>query len=765
MAAPRSLKHSTILVGFIVALAAVAAAAGLHAVFVSWDFLWPAAVGAVVGLVALGIAHRWSLLLGESVGLSLVLFVGAGICVAGFSPLGFFRGLVEAWSDLLTATEPADLTAKLRVVPFTLAWLGTTAGGELARWTRIPSLPIVGPLVALALTVLIGDEHRTVSLVQGAVLAAAALAIGVIQQRARRGELPGDDVAGSPVRSRRAMRAAAAITLIAAAAPFIGPRLPLADANDRFDLRQCTDPPWDPLSAPSPLVEVKAALAEARRDEPVFEVNASQPISHWQLAVLGDYDGTVWTVGSGSADAAAEFRPVDTRMPRAPKEDRSHPTATATVTIAGGGGHTNAPWLPIPGRAKEFSFASGKAPDGQRLRANLATGTLALAGGVPAGLRYEVTSYLPSAAPDGDLLAASVHARIASERELEALPPQVKNLAADLLEGHDLGWEQVVAIRDSFVNTGFYDATPRAQPGHSYFRLSTFLQDPARIVGFEEQYAAAAAVTMRAAQLPARVVVGYVIPAERWTNGTATARSGDISAWVEVEVSGYGWVPVDVTPPRTRTPQERTQGVTVEDVAIPNPPPPPQLPPSIQVLSNEEKEPPEEQLRGSWERQLPSMSSGSRATIIAGSTGGLIAAVLAVIILAKAWRRRQRRRAGQPADRISGAWLELADRCREAKILLPKQVTPTEAARAVLDDPASHAELPTAELMGLVAAVDRAAFHAEPPDDQRAAAAWGYCDDVVTALRRQRSVGRRAMMRIDPRPLRHRDPAELRRRR
>ena len=45
------------------------------------------------------------------------------------------------------------------------------------------------------------------------------------------------------------------------------------------------------------------------------------------------------------------------------------------------------------------------------------------------------------------------------------------------------------------------------------------LEDPARIVGFEEQYAAAAAVMAQVAELPVRVVVGYEISPEAWRNG------------------------------------------------------------------------------------------------------------------------------------------------------------------------------------------------------------------------------------------------------
>ena len=66
----------------------------------------------------------------------------------------------------------------------------------------------------------------------------------------------------------------------------------------------------------------------------------------------------------------------------------------------------------------------------------------------------------------------------------------------------------MAAIRDLFHDEGFYDKTTRVPPGHSYYRLAQFLADPEQIVGYEEQYAAAAALIGRIAELPVRVVVG-----------------------------------------------------------------------------------------------------------------------------------------------------------------------------------------------------------------------------------------------------------------
>lgn len=744
----------------IVGCATIVSVAGLRAVFLSWNFLWPAVAGATIAVLIGWAGHRYSLLVGESIALSILAYVLVGILVAGGGPTpsaihNFFSGVVGSWSDIISATQPIDLTGKLRVVPFTLTWMGGTLGCELVRWSRTPSLPATGPLLSLALAVLLSAEDRTVALLQGTVLATATLVIGIIEQRQLRRDRQVNQVESEPRPSRRRVgRVVAMLAMVAVAAPFVGPRLPLANAKTRFELRNQTTPPWDPLSVPSPLVELKASLAEARRDEVVFTVKANEPIERWQVAVLGDYDGTVWTVGSGASSAASEFRPVDTRLPKPTDDVHRRPAVTATVTAI----DLRGPWLPTPGPVATLQLRTGDSNGS--VRANLLTGTMAIPGGVPANLSYDVTAYITPAATDEELTKARIDVRSASDDELAGLPPPVKNLAADLLEGQDFDWTQVATVRDAFRNSGFYDSTGRVPPGHSYFRLAQFLSDPQRIVGYEEQYAAAAAVIMRTALLPSRVVVGYRIPADRWTDGIADVHAGDISAWVEVDVDDYGWMPIDVTPERTRTPNDQQQGKTFEDVAVPNPPPPPQLPPKIEVLNGDDNiekatDTPDDnksdEAAGQW-------WTASRVVLaIAGSLVLLVVGAACVVVFAKHRRRRRRQTAPRPSDRIAGAWLELADRCREARVPLADRATPLEAARALLGaEPATAAVRD--DLFALVDTVDRAAYHAIAPEADRANGAWVYCDNVVDALHGNRSAGRRLVMRVDPRPLRFSDP-------
>jgi transglutaminase-like putative cysteine protease len=741
-------------VAAVVACSAVIAVAGLYGLFEAWGFLAAAAAGAGAAAAAALLADRWRLLLGESIAASLVGLIVVGMMVTG-GPSAFFSGLVHGWAEIVSVAPPADLTERLKVVPLVLAWFGAAAGCEAARLTRLPALPAAGPLLALGVAVLLGAEARAVALAQGAALGVAAVAIGVVQQRAlnRERQIVAASLDGR--RARTLFGVAATLTLVGVAAPIIGPRLPLANAHDRFELRQQTTPPWDPLSVPSPLVQVKASLDERQRDDKVFTVASAQPIARWKLAVLGDYDGEVWTVGSGeTGSAASEFRAVDSRLPRPDDDVGRQATVEATVVIDNLAG----PWVPTPGVASSVDFDGGVG----LLRANLRTGTLAVAEGVPAGTKYDIAAHVPTEPGDDALAQAEIDAIDVGQEELDALPPPVRNLTADILQGQALGWRQVATVRDRFRQSGFYDATPRVPPGHSWYRLGTFLADPQQVVGFEEQYAAAAAVMLRIVRLPTRVVVGYVVPDDRWAGGRAEVFAGDMSAWIEVEVAGYGWLPVDVTPPRTQTPNDQQQGTVFEDVAVPNPPPPPQPPPKVEVLTDEEKEEADDTVDDTADAPPGAPWSAARKTLVgSGVALALVLGAGAVVIGLKRRRRRRRHTMPEVADRIAGAWFELEDRCREADVPLRVRSTPHESARALLD---AHGHAAAADdLFALAGAVDRAAYHPLAPADEEAAQAWQHCDRVVEALRRDRSRRRRVLMSVDPRPLRHRDPLAGRR--
>jgi transglutaminase-like putative cysteine protease len=743
----------------VVAAMSVIAAIGFRSALSGWSFVIPAVIAAI-GASAIVLLATWRrLLFGESVALSVVGFVVLGGIAVGGLPTpdayaSFLRGMVDGWADLLSASPPTDITTQLRALPFAVAWLAAGVGGEIARHTRRPGLPAIGPIAALALSLLFTVEERSIALAQGAgILAGTLLLISVGQRfaprvRVGRSAAAAEDILDAPPHRRRLMFGAALVIGAVVAAPVVGPRLPFAEAHERFDLRRYQEPPFDPLAVPSPLVQLKASLKDDRKEDVVFVVSGDDPIERWPVAVMSDFDGVVWTVADPERDEeAAEFVPVDTAFP---DTERVLPDGTRrlehTVEVRALSGH----FLPTAGVAQRLTFDDGVDRDP---RLNLVTGTVALPGGLQDGMRYEVTSAVTPAVPETELARTDIEPVDWTE-QLELLPRPVLNLAADLTEGKDDGWPQVAAIRDKFLQDGFYDTSDHTPPGHAYSRIGEMLVDPMNIVGYDEQYAAAAAVMARVAKLPARVVVGYEVPEDRWKSGRAEVLAGDLTAWIELDAGERGWVAVDVTPDESRTPEPKSQGVTIQEVAIPNPPPPPPPPPQVEPPQQEQEEIEEEEEEEEEKGTNGSSGIGVWGWVAIGAGGipllllGLFA--LAVIAL-KALRRRRRRRAG-PSGQVAGAWAEVVDRCTESGAPPLRRATPSETVGVYVRQDDRFADVET-ELRRLAGEVDRSAFAPNPPSDEHVAVAWECSDDVAAELRRRSSGTRRVKMRLDPRPL------------
>ena len=180
-----SLRRVDAMLLVVVAVSSIAAVAGFRAVLVDWSFLLAATAGAAIGTFAVAAAWRFRLLIGESIALSVLAFFVGGLFVAGPLPgrsaaRALFDGVVNGWANLLSLSPPVELTAELRVLPFALAWIGATVGGELLRRTHAPALPMFGPLIGLVVSVLITDEDRAIGITQGVLLALAALLIGLV---------------------------------------------------------------------------------------------------------------------------------------------------------------------------------------------------------------------------------------------------------------------------------------------------------------------------------------------------------------------------------------------------------------------------------------------------------------------------------------------------------------------------------------------------------------------------------------------------------
>ena len=99
------------------------------------------------------------------------------------------------------------------------------------------------------------------------------------------------------------------------------------------------------------------------------------------------------------------------------------------------------------------------------------------------------------------------------------------------------------------------------------------------------------------------------------------------------------------------------------------------------------------------------------------------------LLLAKRIRRKRRRKAEDPIDRMSGGWREVTDRARDLGTRLPRSQTRYESSVVLAE------RFPGAELPPLATVADRHVFGPVAPTQDEVDAYWA---DVESALRRMR---------------------------
>ena len=735
------------LAGVVIVAMTVIATIGFGTIFSSNSFLLVALVGATLGALVVVFGRRMNLLFGEIVGIGLIAPLVVGPIAAGGT--GFYQGLVLGWADILSATPPVDATPALKALPFIASFAGALVATELFRIRELPGLAVVGPIGTLTLTALFSEQTRTGAIAVGLVLLIGMLVLARLHYAA--------------VSSTGLLVLGLVLGLVAALASMASVLLPYADEERRFDLRDLQTPPWDPLSVPSPLTNVKAGLlAFNDTEQPVLRVRGDVAMDRWRLASLPAYGGVFW--GVSEPNETADFVAVDSFLPEIEDEARSGDELRFDVDIL----QATGPWLPVAGVPRRVVFG-----DVTDARMSLETGTLGLPDGLQPGNSYEL-DVTPFVELDDDELMA--HRFVAApQAEIELLPPVVRNLAADFSTGIDqLSGERVLAIRDK-LRLGSYSLTEPL--GHTLDRTGSFLQvvqvgqavpDEVALrplVGFEEIYTASGALMMRLSDLPVRVAVGYVVPPERWVDRSAEIFASDINAWVEVHIEGQGWMPVDVTPERDRQPEEVEEQLDTAEAPFAEAPESPpsseeEEPPEIEEPEEEEDEPEEEEDEPEDEVVLGLTPLRLAVGGAAAGLGSLLALGGAIFVY-KAWRRRRRRNAERADLRISGAWAELVDRIDEAGGELPSRSTPAEAAAAAASMPVLGEGVET-QVRRLADHVTVAAFHPVPPSDEAAADAWQAYDDVVEAMNKAAGPGGRVRRAVDPRTLRKPETAGAR---
>jgi transglutaminase-like putative cysteine protease len=141
----------------------------------------------------------------------------------------------------------------------------------------------------------------------------------------------------------------------------------------------------------------------------------------------------------------------------------------------------------------------------------------------------------------------------------------VAALARQLAAGATTQWEVVARVQRYLLDGSRFRYTTNLPPAGPFPLVDFLLRDHA---GYCQHFAGAAALLLRLAGVPTRVVVGFAtgVPGP---DGRFDVRDVDAHAWIEVYFQGSGWVAFNPThrPPRPTSPASLTPS--------PSPQPPP----------------------------------------------------------------------------------------------------------------------------------------------------------------------------------------------
>lgn len=339
-----------------------------------------------------------------------------------------------------------------------------------------------------------------------------------------------------------------------------------------------------------------------------------------------------------------------------------------------------------------------------------------------AGLTYRVSAQEPDPTT-GDLLDANqLDADDQVQRRFTSLPPvvppEVARLVNDLTASARGPYERTRAIMEFFTDraNGFVYSLA-TEGGTSGNDLVDFLTNRQ---GYCQQYAAAMAVMLRFADVPARVAIGYT----RGTRnaGLWTVSTDDAHAWVEVFFDGIGWVPFDPTPLTAGRGINRAWEPVVGTATPTTTAPQSSVPGGATANRTVALEP-----------EFP--SSGSAG----GSSAGLlnprvVLAALAVLLvvgllvtpaaLRVVLGRRRRHRAA--AGDAHAAWDELLATISDLRLVLGGSETPRSTARRLAHE--HDFDAVTAEAMRMLAVGEERARYAPPS----AVTSQNFADAIVS---------------------------------
>lgn len=773
-----------------VAATVVLAAAAAWPIYRDAAFLLLAVASALAATAAAALAsrRRWG---GWRVAALLavaVLVLGVPLAVptrAGSAPdvvrgLGdVATGVVLAWKDLVTVDLPVGTYRNL-LVPALIVFLVGTCAALLLAWREdraaYGAVPIALAMISFGLFFGRTTVSAPIALGPLTITAPVETAIGAsgllssllwlawrsrderVRALRRAAASSGVRVSHTPSRADR-RRSALGAGMIALSVVVVAIVVPFAARGAERDvLRASAGPEVDIAAAVSPLAEYRALFAEESVRDVLFRVSAVDGSGDGlpervRLATLDAYDGEVYR--SGGTDALDQARFVRVPSVRDAGDGRVVGVQVEIEQLDG-------IWMPTAGELSSVEFTGSRAAalaDGFYYRADAAAGVQTAGGGLTTGDAYRLTAV--ESAP-ADLAAVDAPVGLA---DVGAAPESLRAWVAAHTTGADgaalAGLVTLLrergylshALEIGDVPPTWMTALPgyAFQPsasGHSLARIDAMFTrlleretDPraaasdnfVAAVGDDEQFATAVALIAQELGFPARVVLGARLVSSDPSLPTCEAgacRAGDLSAWTEVQSASGEWIAVDTTPQHAQSPslevteQRNPENVTevrpeaVEDVVPPDP--------VQEDTAADDRADDAAAIDLAW--LWPIVRIGGIALLSAL----LLLGPFALILAAKALRRRSRRTSAVPADSIAGGWDEYVDAAVDAGRTAPSSLTRAELAE----------QFDTADGAHLAADADRAVFSESAVSAADCAAFWDAVDRERRALVRGRGLWR-----------------------
>ncbi|MDT0185074.1 transglutaminase-like domain-containing protein [Microbacterium sp. ARD31] len=721
-------------------------------------------------------------------GAFLLLGVPLAVPTRTGDPASFARGLAELASgvvtgpkDLVTVDLPVGVYRNLLVPAFLVFLVGTVVLLRLA-WradhAAYAAVPVAIGMVSFGL--LFGAATVSDPLSVGSVVLYApvetAIGAGTLltcllwlawRGHDERERALARAVAGSGVRPyrrssgvdrrRTALGAGMIVTALAAAVAVV----PFAARGAERDvLREAAGPELAMSRAVSPLVDYRSLFADDRARAELFTVSSQGPApERVRLATLDEYDGSVFRSGTEGAAADARFVRVPAML-----DARGAGAADLEIRIAEWSGI----WMPTVAGATSVGFDGPRASalaDGFYYNRDAAAGVQTAGGGLAPGdvVRIEASviadpelQTLVAPGAPASAVPAPEALRTWTDRHANGTDGAALAGLVDLLRERGYLSHALTAGEEPAVWTrslGDYAFQPSAA-GHSLARIQTMFTrlleretDPraaangsyVAAVGDDEQFATAVALIARELGFPARVVVGVRLHSDDPGLAVcedAVCRGEDVAAWTEVQSADGTWAPIDVTPQHEVSPAlDVTEQRDPENVT------------DVRPDAVEEVVPPEPLQEDTVRRDDETATTGPDLAWlwpvlrIAGILSLALLVLIgpfAVVLAAKASRRRSRRRAPTPAARVAGGWDEYVDAAVDAGREAPRRLTRPELAAAF---GTAHGGL-------LAVEADRAVFSGSALAAEDAAAFWRVVDGERRALARSRGFWRRIAMTV-----------------